>query len=68
VHSLQTLLQDLATFTYNITSTPVNPQAKIVITTRRTPLRSKAFALLGITRLFPVVNPFGSKISQRFNR
>src|SRR5216683_2000028 len=48
VHSLHTLLQDLATLTYNITSTPVNPQAKIVITTRPTPLQSKAFALLGI--------------------
>jgi len=48
VHSLHTLLQDLATLTYNITSTPVNPQAKIVIATRPTPLQSKAFALLGI--------------------
>jgi len=48
VHSLHTLLQDLGTLTYNITSTPVNPQAKIVITTRPTPLQSKAFALLGI--------------------
>jgi hypothetical protein len=48
VHSLHTLLQELATLTYNITSTPVNPQAKIVITTRPTPLQSKAFALLGI--------------------
>ena len=48
VHSLHTLLQDLATLTWNIASTPVNPQAKIVITTRPTPLQSKAFALLGI--------------------
>ncbi len=48
VHSLQTLLQDLATLTYNITSTSVNPQTKIVITTRPTPLQTKAFALLGI--------------------
>ncbi|KWR84604.1 IS1634 family transposase [Cupriavidus sp. IDO] len=47
-HSLQTLLQDLATLTYNITSTSVNPQTKIVITTRPTPLQRKAFALLGI--------------------
>ncbi|MDW3689295.1 transposase, partial [Cupriavidus sp. CV2] len=44
VHSLQTLLQDLATLTYNITSTSVNPQTKIVITTRPTPLQRKAFA------------------------
>lgn len=51
VHSLHTLLQDLGTLTYNITSTPVNPQAKIVITTRPTPLQSKAFALLGALRI-----------------
>ena len=48
VHSLHSLLQDLATLTYNVTSTPVNPQAKIIITTRPTPLQSKTFALLGI--------------------
>jgi hypothetical protein len=48
VHSLQTLLQDLATLTYNITSTSVSPQTKIVITTRPTALQRKAFALLGI--------------------
>jgi len=48
VHSLHSLLQDLATLTYNVTSTPVNPQAKIIITTRPTPLQAKAFAQLGI--------------------
>jgi hypothetical protein len=48
VHSLHTLLQDLATLTYNITSTPINPEAKIIVTTRPTPTQAKAFALLGI--------------------
>jgi len=48
VHSLRTLLHDLATLTYNITSTPVNPAAKIILTTRPTPLQAKAFALLRI--------------------
>ena len=48
LHSLQTLLQDLATVTYNITSTSLNPDAKIVITTRPTPVQTKAFKLLGV--------------------
>jgi len=34
--------------TYNVTSAPINPKAKIIITTRPTPLQAKAFALLGI--------------------
>ena len=46
VHSLRTLLLDLATLTLNLTSTTINPQAKIYITTRPTPLQAKAFALL----------------------
>ncbi|KAI3611269.1 hypothetical protein D8I24_0258 (plasmid) [Cupriavidus necator H850] len=57
MHSLQTLLQDLATLTYNITSTSVNPQTKIVITTRPTPLQRKAFALLGIDPAVPSSQP-----------
>jgi len=48
LHSFQTLLQDLATVAYNITSTSLNPNAKIVITTRPTPLQAKAFKLLGV--------------------
>jgi hypothetical protein len=48
VHSLRTLLQDLATLTYNITHTHLNPNAKIVLTTRPTPLQDKAFKLLGL--------------------
>ena len=41
------LLADLGTLAYNITHTALDPAAKIVITTRPTPLRQKAFALLG---------------------
>ena len=48
VHSLRTLLQDLATLTYNINSTPINPSAKIITTTRPTATQAKAFALLGV--------------------
>jgi Transposase DDE domain len=48
LHSFRTLLQDLATLAYNVTHTPLNPEAKIVITTRPTPLQAKAFALLGL--------------------
>ncbi|HMO46530.1 MAG TPA: IS1634 family transposase [Rubrivivax sp.] len=48
VHSFQTLLRDLATLAYNVTHTSLNPQAKIIITTRPTPLQQKAFALLGL--------------------
>lgn len=48
VHSLRTLLLDLATVTLNVASTTLNPQAKITLTTRPTPLQAKAFALLGV--------------------
>jgi len=48
VHSLRTLLLDLATVTLNLTSTTINPQAKIYVTTRPTPLQAKAFALLDL--------------------
>jgi transposase len=48
LHSFRTLLQDLATLAYNITHTSLNPEAKIVITTRPTPLQDKAFKLLDI--------------------
>jgi len=47
-HSLRTLLLDLATVTLNLTSTTMNPQAKIYVTTRPTPLQAKAFALLHV--------------------
>jgi hypothetical protein len=48
LHSFRTLLQDLATLAYNVTSTALNPEAKIVLTTRPTPLQQKAFSLLGL--------------------
>lgn len=49
LHSLRTLLQDLGTLAYNITHTSLNPEAKIVLTTRPTPLQHKAFSLLGLS-------------------
>ncbi len=48
VHSFRTLMKDLAALTYNITYTPLNPNAKIVMTTRPTALQEKAFQLLAI--------------------
>jgi transposase len=48
LHSFRTLLQDLGTVAYNITSTGLNPNAKIVITTRPTPTQAKAFKLLDV--------------------
>ena len=48
LHSFRTLLQDLATLAYNVTCTALNPAAKIVLTTRPTPLQQKAFSLLGL--------------------
>jgi hypothetical protein len=48
VHSFRTLLQDLATLAYNVTHTRLNPEVKIVLTTRPTPLQAKAFELLSL--------------------
>jgi hypothetical protein len=48
LHSFRTLLHDLATLAYNVTYTALNPNAKIVLTTRPTPLQHKAFSLLGL--------------------
>jgi len=48
VHSLRTLFNDLATLTYNVASSPLNPKAKITLTTRPTLLQAKAFTLLGV--------------------
>jgi len=48
LHSFRTLLQDLSTLAYNITFTHLNPEAKILTTTRPTPLQAKAFMLLGL--------------------
>ena len=49
LHSFRTLIHDLATLTYNITHTALNPKAKIILTTRPTPLQEKAFKLLGVS-------------------
>lgn len=49
LHSFRTLLQDLGTLAYNVTHTRLNPEAKIVITTRPTVLQAKAFELLGLS-------------------
>jgi Transposase DDE domain len=48
LHSFRTLLQDLATLAYNVTCTALNPEAKIILTTRPTSLQQKAFLLLGL--------------------
>ena len=48
VHSFRTLLDDLATLTYNICHTPLNPDARIVMSTRPTPVQEKAFRLLNV--------------------
>ena len=48
LHSFRTLLKDLGTLAYNVTHTHLNPKAKIVVTTRPTPLQDKAFRLLAL--------------------
>jgi len=48
LHSFRTLLQDLGTLAYNVTHTHLNPEAKIILTTRPTPIQAKAFELLGL--------------------
>jgi len=48
VHSFRTLIKDLATLTLNVAHTGLNPSAKLLITTRPTPVQEKAFRLLGI--------------------
>lgn len=48
VHSLRTLLKDLATLTLNVAHTSLNPEAKILLTTRPTAVQDKALRLLGV--------------------
>src|ERR1700675_3310794 len=48
VHSFRTLLDDLATLAYNVCHTPLNPEARIVMITRPTPVQEKAFRLLNV--------------------
>ena len=52
LHSFRTLLDDLATLAYNVCHTPLNRDAKIVMTTRPTPVQEKAFRLLNISPAF----------------
>ncbi|MDN7184014.1 IS1634 family transposase [Caballeronia sp. SEWSISQ10-4 2] len=49
VHSFRTLLEDLATLAYNVCHTPLNPDARLVMTTRPTPVQEKAFRLLNVS-------------------
>ena len=48
LHSFRTLLKDLGTLAYNVTHTNISPNTKIVLTTRPTPVQTKAFALLAL--------------------
>jgi hypothetical protein len=49
LRSFRTLLQDLSTLADNVTHTHLNPEAKIVTTTRPTPpLQAKAIKMLGL--------------------
>jgi transposase len=48
LHSFRTLLKDLGTLAYNVTHTSVSPNTKIVVTTRPTPVQTKAFELLAL--------------------
>lgn len=48
LHSFRTLLKDLGTLADNITHTHASPNTKIVLTTRPTPIQTKAFGLLAL--------------------
>ena len=48
LHRFTTLLKDLGTLAYNITHTSTSPDAKLMLTTRPTPLHTKAFELLAL--------------------
>jgi hypothetical protein len=48
VHSLHSLLADLATFTRNEVTTPAAPDRTLIVYPRLTPIQQKAFDLLGI--------------------
>jgi hypothetical protein len=50
VHSLRTLLADLATLTRNTLVTAIDPERCFTLTTRPTPLQQEAFDLLGLAR------------------
>ena len=48
LHSFRTLLKDLGTLAYNVTHTNASPNTNLVLTTRPTPLQTKAFVLLAL--------------------
>lgn len=48
LHSFRTLLKDLGTLADNISHTHASPNTKIVLTTRPTPIQTKAFGLLAL--------------------
>src|SRR5258708_18662458 len=50
VHSLRTLLNDLATLTRNTLVTAIAPEQPFTLTARPTPLQQKARDLLGLYR------------------
>src|SRR5271165_591379 len=50
VHSFHTLIADLATLTRNTVETAIAPGMPFTITARPTPIQTKAFQLLGVTR------------------
>ena len=50
VHSFHTLIADLATLTRNTVETAIAPGMPFTITGRRTPIQTKAFQLLALTR------------------
>ena len=56
VHSLATLLDDLATLTLNTVHLPDNPENRFTVATQPTPLQRRAFELLDVdpVKMFPV--------------
>ncbi|MCY4021976.1 MAG: IS1634 family transposase [Anaerolineaceae bacterium] len=56
VHSLPTLLEDLATLALNTVHLPDNPQNRFTVATQPTPLQRRAFELLDLdpAKMFPV--------------
>ena len=48
VHSVTTLLQDLATVTLNRVTLPAHPNSAFTLVTQATPLQAKVFRMLNI--------------------
>ncbi|MBC8745513.1 hypothetical protein OKW42_008417 [Paraburkholderia sp. WC7.3d] len=64
VHSFRTLLDDLATLTYNVCHTPRNPDARIIMPTRPTPIEEQAFRLLKVNPV-PSTRPARARITAK---